>query len=418
MKTTKRVCSLMLALFLLLSTVPVATFAASSWPSLSERCYAEYKVPGRVNVYADAKLAKRGTESPYREYGAYLDPGDLIYIYSISATSCRIKYPAGSTYKIGYVSTSTLLGCTAPAQYTSQSRAKVTTYTDLGKTTSGYVAVNDEFYRLGSAQGGEYILGCYTAKNSSGRGWKIAFVKTSDYAAITGSSGGAQVTSFTAYVKTSNPNNSLKMRSAASTSASVVTKLPYGTQVKVISTHNDWAKVSANGKTGYVASRYLSKTKPSSTVSTTENGVKYLYKTVTLDTSSLSAWMASMMNAQDKAGGIIVSQTVNEYRTMKVVEPLQGPPVNGKSPTRTTTIQAPYKVTLKVHTHERTMGFGASVRYANGCIITMYSCKCGYTKDLLVWEIPLPDPSEFANKQITETIQIQARQYTWINNMK
>lgn len=418
MKTTKRVCSLMLALVMLISAVPLTTFAASSWPSLSERCYAEYTVPGRVNVYTDAKLAKRGTESPYREYGAYLDPGDLIYIYSISATSCRIKYPAGSTYKIGYVSTSTLLGCTAPAQYTSQSRAKVTTYTDLGKTVSGYVAVNDEFYRLGSAQGGEYILGCYTAKNSSGRGWKIAFVKTSDYAAITDSSGDAQVTSFTAYVKTSNPNNSLKMRSAASTSSAVVTKLAYGTQVKVISTHNGWAKVTANGKTGYVASRYLSKTKPSGTVSTTENGVKYLYKTVTLDTSSLSAWMASMMNAQDKAGGIIVSQTVNEYRTMKVVEPKQGPPVNGKYPTRTTTIQAPYKVTLKIHTHERTMGFGASFRYADGCIITMYSCKCGYTKDLLVWEIPLPDPSEFANKQITETIQIQARQYTWINNMK
>lgn len=418
MKTTKRICSLMLALVMLISAVPLTTFAASSWPSLSERCYAEYKVPGRINVYADANLAKRGTESPYREYGAYLDPGDLIYIYSIGPTSCRIKYPAGGTYKIGYVSTSTLLGCTAPAQYTSQSRAKVTTYTDLGKTTSGYVAVNDEFYRLGSAQGGEYILGCYTAKNSSGRGWKIAFIKTSDYAAITGSSGDAQVTSFTAYVKTSNPNNSLKMRSAASTSASVVTKLPYGTQVKVISTHNDWARVTANGKTGFVASRYLSKTKPSSTVSTTENGVKYVYKTVILDTSSLSAWIASMMNAQDKAGGIIVSQTVNEYRSMKVVEPLQGPPVNGKYPTRTTTIQAPYKVTLKIHTHERTMGFGASFRYADGCIITMYSCKCGYTKDLVVWEIPLPDPSEFANKQITETIQIQARQYTWINNMK
>lgn len=414
MKTTKRICSLMLALVMLVSAVSLTTFAASSWPSLSERCYAEYKVPGRINVYADANLAKRGTESPYREYGAYLDPGDLIYIYSINTTSCRTKYPAGSTYKIGYVSTSTLLGCTAPAQYTSQSRAKVTTYTDLGKTTSGYIAVNDEFYRLGSAQGGEYILSCYTAKNSSGRGWKIAFVKTSDYAAITGSSGDAQVTSFAAYVKTSNPNNSLKMRSAASTSASVVTKLPYGTQVKVISTHNDWARVTANGKTGYVASRYLSKTKPTSTVSTTENGVKYVYKTVILDTSSLSAWMALMMNAQDKAGGIIVSQTVNEYRSMKVVEPLQGPPVNGKYPTRTTTIQVPYKVTLKIHTHERTMGFCASFRYADGCIITMYSCKCGYTKDLVVWEIPLPDPSEFANKQITETIQIQARQYTWI----
>ena len=38
MKTTKRICSLMLALVMLVSAVPLTTFAASSWPSLSERC--------------------------------------------------------------------------------------------------------------------------------------------------------------------------------------------------------------------------------------------------------------------------------------------------------------------------------------------------------------------------------------------
>lgn len=186
MKTTKRISSLMLALVILISAVPLTTFAAS-WPGLSEDCYAEYKVPGRVNVYADAKLAKRGTESPYREYGAYLDPGDLIYIYSINATSCRIKYPAGSTYKIGYVSTSTLLGVSAPTEaFTAQ--VKVNTYTGASTSSrSGSVAIGDTVYKLGATKSG-YVLIMYTAISGS-RSMKIAFVTKSDYERTKGNSG-------------------------------------------------------------------------------------------------------------------------------------------------------------------------------------------------------------------------------------
>jgi len=79
----------------------------------------------------------------------------------------------------------------------------------------------------------------------------------------TASSSGTPVSSGTIkYVKTSNPNNKLNMRSGPSTGYSVVASLSYGTQVTVHSTSGSWSKVTANGKTGYVSSQYLTSSKP------------------------------------------------------------------------------------------------------------------------------------------------------------
>ena len=54
-----------------------------------------------------------------------------------------------------------------------------------------------------------------------------------------------------------NDGSNLNMRSAASTSASIVAMLANNTAVTVYSESDGWAKVSANGKTGYVSSQYL-----------------------------------------------------------------------------------------------------------------------------------------------------------------
>ncbi|MCJ7842283.1 SH3 domain-containing protein [Lederbergia sp. NSJ-179] len=51
--------------------------------------------------------------------------------------------------------------------------------------------------------------------------------------------------------------SSLNMRSSASTSGSIITKLSRGTAVKIFSEKNGWSKVSANGKIGYVSTQYL-----------------------------------------------------------------------------------------------------------------------------------------------------------------
>ncbi|RXZ00571.1 SH3 domain-containing protein [Fictibacillus sp. S7] len=51
--------------------------------------------------------------------------------------------------------------------------------------------------------------------------------------------------------------DTLNMRSGPATSYSVVLQLAHDTAVKVLSEENGWAKIDANGKTGYVSSSYL-----------------------------------------------------------------------------------------------------------------------------------------------------------------
>ena len=188
MKTTKRVCSLLLALIMLVSAIPLNTFAVSNWPVFSESQYAEYKVPGQVDVYADADLSKRGTEVPYKEYNnARIDAGDVIFIYAINATSCRFKYPVGNSYRVGYARTSTLFGVSAPTEAFA-AQEKVSTYTGASTSSrSGSVAIGDTVYKLGTTKSG-YALIMYTALSGS-RSMKIAFVTKSDYERTKGNSG-------------------------------------------------------------------------------------------------------------------------------------------------------------------------------------------------------------------------------------
>ena len=54
-----------------------------------------------------------------------------------------------------------------------------------------------------------------------------------------------------------NPASNLNMRSEPSTNGAIITKLASGTAVTVYSEENGWAKVNANGKTGYVSAKYL-----------------------------------------------------------------------------------------------------------------------------------------------------------------
>jgi len=86
---------------------------------------------------------------------------------------------------------------------------------------------------------------------------------------VTISSAPVSTTTHIMYVKTSRPGSNLNVRSKPSTSSSVVTTLSYGTKVTVHSISNGWAKISVNGKNGYVSTQYLSNTNPSGSSSST-----------------------------------------------------------------------------------------------------------------------------------------------------
>ncbi|WP_349729841.1 SH3 domain-containing protein [Peribacillus frigoritolerans] len=89
----------------------------------------------------------------------------------------------------------------------------------------------------------------------------------------------------TKYVNVS--TGSLNMRKSGSDSASIVAKLTIGTQVTVYSESKGWAKIKANGKDGYVSTKYLSSTKPG-TVTKAEATVKTTTKYVNVSTGSLN----------------------------------------------------------------------------------------------------------------------------------
>ncbi|MGM0903777.1 MAG: SH3 domain-containing protein, partial [Bacillota bacterium] len=78
----------------------------------------------------------------------------------------------------------------------------------------------------------------------------------------------ASQANITHFVKIS-PGTNLNLRASASTSASIVGSLANGTQVTVYSNENGWAKVLANGKTGFVSSNFLTPKNGGSSSTTT-----------------------------------------------------------------------------------------------------------------------------------------------------
>ncbi|MDM5337414.1 SH3 domain-containing protein [Fictibacillus enclensis] len=117
---------------------------------------------------------------------------------------------------------------------------------------------------------GKLVKGVKVTVYSESNGWsKLKVGSSYGYVSskylITSATTATKVTTTTKYVKVS--EGSLNLRKSASTGASVIANLAKGTQVKVYSESGGWAKVNANGKNGYVSSKYLSSSKPSSTVS-------------------------------------------------------------------------------------------------------------------------------------------------------
>jgi mannosyl-glycoprotein endo-beta-N-acetylglucosaminidase len=90
-------------------------------------------------------------------------------------------------------------------------------------------------------------------------------------------------------------SGSLNLRESASTSAAIVTSLKKGTAVTVVSEANDWFKVKANGKEGYVSSSYLTTKQDISSPSTSsfEPTTKY----VTVNSGSLNVRKSATTNA-------------------------------------------------------------------------------------------------------------------------
>ncbi|MDQ0199322.1 SH3 domain-containing protein [Neobacillus ginsengisoli] len=77
------------------------------------------------------------------------------------------------------------------------------------------------------------------------------------------------------FVNISN-GSSLNMYNSASSSSSVIAKLDSGAQVIVYSENNGWTNIKANGKDGYVSSKFLSSSKPTTKTASETITTKYV----------------------------------------------------------------------------------------------------------------------------------------------
>ncbi|RHB48487.1 N-acetylmuramoyl-L-alanine amidase [Exiguobacterium sp. AM39-5BH] len=103
----------------------------------------------------------------------------------------------------------------------------------------------------------------------------------------------------------------LNMRLTAASWSTVLTTIPNGATVKYVSHYGSWYKVSYNGKTGYVASQYLSATgAPTTTTSTTS------YQTTVNLNMRLSAasWSTVLMTIPNGATVKYISKYGSWYK--------------------------------------------------------------------------------------------------------
>ncbi|MFE5431100.1 SH3 domain-containing protein [Peribacillus simplex] len=219
---------------------------------------------------------------------AKLANGTQVTVYSESKGWAKIKANGND----GYVSTK-YLSATKPGTLT---KSAVTI-----KTTTKYVNVSTSSLNMrknasdSAGMVAKLTRGTQVTVHSESKGWakvkangKEGYVSTKYLSATKPgmvTKAAATVKTTTKYVNIS--TGSLNMRKSASDSASIVAKLTRGTQVTVYSESKGWAKIKANGKEGYVSTKYLSATKPG-TVTKAAVTVKTTTKYVNVSTGSLN----------------------------------------------------------------------------------------------------------------------------------
>ena len=223
---------------------------------------------------------KRGTSvkflSTSGSWAKVLVNGLTGYVHASYLSPTKITSTTGSTPSTPS-STGTAAGTTSPGSPTIQKIVTVSSGSSLnlrtGPSTTSSVMTklsNGAAVQVLSEANGwsKVTANGKTGYVSSGFLSPVKAPTSPDTSSNTGSTGTTGGTSETPspgtqtvhkYVKVSQ-GSSLNMRTAPTTTASVITQLSDGTVVQVLSEANGWANVSANGKTGYVSEAYLTDT--------------------------------------------------------------------------------------------------------------------------------------------------------------
>ncbi|MBL5767984.1 SH3 domain-containing protein [Bacillus sporothermodurans] len=223
-----------------------------------------------VDVDTDSTLNMRSKASTSGSIVAKLKKGTKVTVQSESNGWSKIT----ASGKTGYVSSKYLTDKNTQSKPT-KNPPKQTTPT---KTVTKYVEVDAGStlnMRNKASTSGSIVAklkkGIEVTVLSESNGWskikvydQIGYVKSELLSATKpisnnndqGNQNGGVATGTIMYVNVDAGTN-LNMRSSASTNGTIIAKLTRGTAVTFLSESNGWAKITANGKTGYVSAKFL-----------------------------------------------------------------------------------------------------------------------------------------------------------------
>ncbi|AZV62496.1 SH3 domain-containing protein [Peribacillus frigoritolerans] len=309
--------------------IPTFCFAVLSTVAFEEKISAAPLHAEQANIedvmfvqVNSGSLNMRKTGAEGASIVAKLANGTQVTVYSESKGWAKIK----ANGKEGYVSTK-YLSATKPGTLT---KTAVTI-----KTTTKYVNVSTgslNMRKSGSDSASivaKLTRGTQVTMYSESKGWakvkangKEGYVSTKYLSSTkpgTVKKAAATVKTTTRYVNVS--TGSLNMRKSGSDSASIVAKLTRGTQVTVYSESKGWAKIKANGKDGYVSTKYLSATKPgtgSTAVTPEKTTTKYVnVSSGTLNMRKSGSESASIVAKLSKGTKVTVYSESNGWAKVK-----------------------------------------------------------------------------------------------------
>ncbi|MFE4708200.1 SH3 domain-containing protein [Peribacillus simplex] len=325
---------------------------------------------------------------------AKLANGTQVTVYSESKGWAKIK----ANGKDGYVSTK-YLSATKPGTLT-KTVVTIKTTTKYVKLSTG--SLNMRKSSIDSAGiVAKLTRGTQVTVYSESNGWakvkangKEGYVSTKYLSATKPGAvkkAAATVKTTTKYVNVI--TGLLNMRKSGIDGASIVAKLTRGTQVTVYSESKGWAKIKANGKEGYVSTKYLSATKPG-TVTKAAATVKTTTKYVNVSTGSLNMRKsgkatASVIAILSKGTKVTVYSEANGWAKIKANGKdgyVSAKYLSASKPGSGTTSATPAKTTTKYVTgslNMRKSGKAAASKVAilsKGTKVTVYSESNGWAK--------------------------------------
>ena len=190
-KIKKSVFAFVLSIVAVMSSfIPSFNINASALkiPKLSNGKYIQMYAAsdGTIPVYTNSSLRTRGSSSTKygwaKNYNAYIDGrNDMIYVYELCASYAYVKYPAGSTYRYGYINPYYLSGFSESVACYFYAKASVKTYTKPNRYNQfGWIDSGDRIFVVAAKNGG------YQTIYPVGNNYKMGWISSYDYNRIKG----------------------------------------------------------------------------------------------------------------------------------------------------------------------------------------------------------------------------------------